>query len=141
MQKNFDIWNDLKKNLDAHEKTIFFKEREIWWCSIGLNIGHEENGKSQFFTRPILVIRKFNSRIFVGVPLTTQLKENRYYHRFQFKDQEQCAMLSQIRVFEANRLRNRIGELSNREFERLRKEICEVIFDYSKISQPLSQLV
>jgi mRNA interferase MazF len=56
MEKNFNEWNFLKQNLDKKEKTIFFKERDIWWCSLGLNIGHEENGKNTYFTRPILVI-------------------------------------------------------------------------------------
>lgn len=141
MHKDFNSWNDLKKNLDATDKIIFFKEREIWWCSLGLNIGHEENGKSQLFTRPVLIIRKFNNRLFIGVPLTTQIKENKYYRRFSFKDQEQCAMLSQIKVFEAKRLRKRMGELSEREFEQIRREICEVVFCYPQINQPPSQLV
>ncbi len=46
MQKDFNNWNSLKQELDKNEKVLFFKEREVWWCSIGLNLGHEENGKN-----------------------------------------------------------------------------------------------
>ena len=45
--KEFDKWNELKKKLHNSEKPkkFYFREREIWWCSLGLNIGFEEDGK------------------------------------------------------------------------------------------------
>lgn len=39
MKKDFDSWNDIKKNLDGKAKDMLFKEREVWWCNLGLNIG------------------------------------------------------------------------------------------------------
>ena len=98
MEKNFNEWSALKSKLDTKNHNINFKERDIWWCSIGLNIGHEENGKSQFFSRPVLVVRKFNKNLFFGIPLTTKIKENKFYHKISFKDGEQCAMLSQLKI-------------------------------------------
>ena len=39
MQKSFDEWNVEKKTLERiNEETIPFHEREIWWCSIGINL-------------------------------------------------------------------------------------------------------
>jgi mRNA interferase MazF len=58
MQKDFDKWNEQKKELDKKQKDMLFKEREIWWCNLGLNIGDEENGKGEKSTRPILIIKK-----------------------------------------------------------------------------------
>ena len=81
MQKNFNQWSELKKDLDLREKLPTFKQREIWWCHLGLNIGDEENGKNEKYHRPVLVLKKFNNRLFLGVPLTTQIKENPYYHK------------------------------------------------------------
>lgn len=43
MKKDFNSWSQLKQKIDSQEKFPYFEEREIWWCSIGLNIGHEEN--------------------------------------------------------------------------------------------------
>jgi mRNA interferase MazF len=105
MQKDFEKWNQLKQKIDSTNRQIIYKDRDVWWCSIGINIGHEENGKNDFFTRPILILRKFNKQIFLGAPLTTKCKENKFYFRINFKDKEQSAMLSQIRVFESKRLK------------------------------------
>ncbi len=127
MQKEFNVWNLLKQNLDQSERTLFFREKEIWWCSIGLNLGHEENGKNQFFTRPVLVIRKFNNHLFLGVPLTTQIKENKYYHQVKLKGETQCVMLSQLRTFGTNRMRSRLGELSGEQFLEVRGRLAEMI--------------
>ena len=80
MEKDFIKWNVLKQKLDRSEKRLIFKERDVWWCSVGVNIGHEENGKDEFFARPVLVIKKFNRHLFYGIPLTTKVKENKYYH-------------------------------------------------------------
>ena len=45
MEKDFDTWNDFKKTLEKREKPVLFKEREIWWTSIGVNIANESCGK------------------------------------------------------------------------------------------------
>lgn len=130
MEKDFDSWNILKQKIDKkdeEENPIIFKERDVWWCSIGLNIGHEENGKNEFYTRPILVVRKFSPRLFLGVPLTTQVKENKYYYQVEFLKKTQCVMLSQIRVFESKRMRKRMGELPSKQLEEVRKKLANMI--------------
>jgi hypothetical protein len=33
------------------------------------------DGKNQFYNRPVLIVRKFNSHIFFGVPLTTKMNK------------------------------------------------------------------
>ena len=42
--KDFQGWHTLKQNLDKRQSTSVptIKEREIWWCSIGVNVGDEE---------------------------------------------------------------------------------------------------
>jgi len=125
--KDYDKWNNLKKRIDASDNNIFFKERDVWWAHLGLNVGHEENGKNDSYTRPILVLRKFNKRIFLGIPLTTQIKDNKYYYKISFKDQKQCVMLSQIRVLEHKRLMRKMGEVSEKEFFNLRNSVARMI--------------
>ena len=53
MDKDFDKWNTEKKTVDAKvvNRELFFYAREIWWCSAGLNIGVEVNGKHENFER------------------------------------------------------------------------------------------
>jgi hypothetical protein len=83
--KDFEGWNKLKQGIDKGASVPTFREREIWWCSIGVNIGHETDGKNRFYNRPVLVVRKFNTRIFWGVPLTTQIKDNPFYFQIDFR--------------------------------------------------------
>ena len=42
-KKDFDKWNEKKKTIDQKEISdqTFFNEREIWWGSLGLNVGFE----------------------------------------------------------------------------------------------------
>ena len=62
------------------------RQREIWWCSISINIGVEEDGKNNLYERPILVVRKFNRRHFMGVPLTTKIKEYPQRHKIYYRN-------------------------------------------------------
>lgn len=58
MEKDFDNWTQIKKGLDTEHKIPFFNEREIWWCSLGVNIGYEIYGKGYVFSRPVLILKK-----------------------------------------------------------------------------------
>jgi mRNA interferase MazF len=114
--KNFKAWNALKTQLNEEAKRPNFKEREIWWCCIGVNVGDEMDGKNERFNRPVLVIRKFNKNLFWGIPLSTKIKDNPFYLLINFKGMPQSALLTQIRIFESKRLTHKIGQLSENEF-------------------------
>ena len=77
--ERFTNW--LKLKFQIHNKTSrpSFKEKEIWWSNFGQNVGDEENGKGEFFMRPVLVIKKFNSHLALVVPTSRQLKDNPFY--------------------------------------------------------------
>jgi mRNA-degrading endonuclease toxin of MazEF toxin-antitoxin module len=119
--KDFDGWNKHKKHISIeNEVPPYWNVREIWWVSLGINVGHEQDGKNKEFSRPVLVIKKFNSRLFWGIPLTTQIKDILHYHYFEFKGKPQCAMLTQMRLLDASRMTEKIGRLGKQEFE----EVC-----------------
>jgi mRNA interferase MazF len=128
MQKDFDSWTIHKKKTNLNKGRTFFKEREIWWCSIGLNVGDEEDGKGKTFSRPVLVLKKFNHSTFLGIPLSTQIKENRFYYKLHFKGIEQCALFSQIRVFDAKRLGVKMGSITSNEFNKIKESLRGLVF-------------
>lgn len=44
--KNYDQWNNLKKQLEERKEMPSFHEGDVWWCSLGVNIGQEIDGKN-----------------------------------------------------------------------------------------------
>jgi mRNA interferase MazF len=89
-----------------------FKEGEIWWCSIGMNIGREVFGKGKDFARPVFVFKKLDRDSFLAIPLTTQQKSGSWYVPIFYNGVESRAILSQIRILDKKRLIKQIGTLS-----------------------------
>ncbi len=58
--KNFDSWNLHKKSIHQNGVNKYYSQQEIWWCSLGTNIGFEEDGSGFVGERPVLIIRGFN---------------------------------------------------------------------------------
>ena len=117
MQKDFDSWNKEKKKLHlVGFEHLRFHEREIWWCSLGINLGDEEDGKNQLFERPILVVKKFNDRLAWAIPMTTKLKSSKYYYVIHYKGKNFSLILSQLRLVSVKRFRRLIRKLPNNEF-------------------------
>jgi hypothetical protein len=123
MEKDFTKWHDLKTKLQRTDKIVYFYEREIWFCSVGMNLGHEEDGKQDQFLRPIIIFKKFDDNTFWGIPLTSQLHGGIRYFRFSFSGRISTAMLSQMRFFDKKRFIRKIGEISSSEFDRLKLQL------------------
>ncbi|HHO56766.1 MAG TPA: type II toxin-antitoxin system PemK/MazF family toxin [Trueperaceae bacterium] len=128
MSKDFDRWNIVKKGIDTTpiDEIQLYKEREVWWCSLGLNIGYEQDGKGQSFLRPVLVLRKFNKHIFLGVPSTGNMrKRGDFYCAVYTRRNSFNFILSQIRLFDAYRLVNRMTILPSNKVEKVKKALVE----------------
>ena len=124
MPKDFDTWNTSKKQIDEVAQRPVFREGEVWWCHLGLNVGVEMDGKNRAYTRPVVIMRKFNRYSFYGIPLTTKYQENSdFYHVFEFNNQKQAANLSQMRLIDARRLQRRMVDLSDEKFEAIKKAL------------------
>ena len=127
MEKNFDAWNEKKKTLNKNKRTLLFKAGEIWWCSLGLNIGEEVYGKGQNFRRPAVILKKLSSNSCVVVPTSTQKREGSWYHYLCVQNKDQWALMNQVRFISANRLYVRESTLSRDEFEALKKSIAGLL--------------
>jgi mRNA interferase MazF len=129
MQKDFDEWTKTKKIVDNTSigYNFFYHEREIWWSSIGLNIGVETDGKNDYFERPILVIKKFNKHMFWGIPLTSHKKEGIFYFEIKHSKGISWAMLAQMRTFSTKRLLRKMTTVPRIEFHYLKTKIIEYL--------------
>lgn len=119
--KQFDFWNRKKKGLDHKIMTdsFYYHEREVWWCSVGVNVGVEIDGKNNDFERPVLVVKKFNTHMFWGIPLTSKFKEHRYMLRIEHEAGTSYANLSQLRLFSSKRMLRKIGMISQDSFHQI----------------------
>lgn len=134
MKKNYQTWISLKKTLNnTDEPRLFFHEREVWYCHLGENIGFEQDGSDDQFLRPVVIIRKFNNDIFWGVPLTRTQKDLPFYFTFVIQsktvanDESSTAVLSQIRLIDAKRLRRMVGYISKGDAILLKKKLMALL--------------
>lgn len=126
MEKNFDAWNGVKK--DLHNDGLYrgFKEREIFYAKVGENIGFEQCGKGDEFVRPVLILRKFNRYVFSGIPLSTTSRRGIHYFAFDFKTSQSVALLSQMRLFDSKRLLNKLGMMDKERFKEMKIQIKDL---------------
>lgn len=127
MQKDFQQWHRKKMEVHNERPRVFFKEREIWFFYCGENVGFEQDGRGSEFLRPVLVVKKFNKEISLVIPLTRTEKQGRYYFQFVFKDgMPSTAILSQIRLVDAKRLKYKIGEMEKDDFAQIKAKIRQL---------------
>lgn len=97
-EKRFLEWIKLKTLLHFKGAYRSIKEGDVWWCSIGENVGIEINGKQQLFLRPVVVLRKLGRFGFMGIPLTSQPHSGSWYIKFEFQNKVEYGALAQSRV-------------------------------------------
>jgi mRNA-degrading endonuclease toxin of MazEF toxin-antitoxin module len=128
--KKYDKWNEVKKDIVIKNKNLTFKVREIYWLSVGQNIGYEIYGKGDEYLRPVLILRKFSKESFLGIPLTSVSKNDMFHFEFTpiNKVKINYAILSQIKLFSAKRIKSKMGKISQDDFKSL-KEKLKVLID------------
>ncbi|MDO8594024.1 MAG: type II toxin-antitoxin system PemK/MazF family toxin [bacterium] len=129
MKKDFDKWNGKKKQIQSELTSPFCHAREVWWCSLGVNVGFEQDGTGEHFDRPVVVIRGFNENIFFGVALTGRKRNGTFYFPVgRIEDREASAILSQVRLIDTKRLVRKITMLDETMFKELKEKLKKVLF-------------
>lgn len=129
MDKDFDSWNSRKKVIDTLKDRPFFKEGDIWWLHLGLNIGYETNGKSTEYTRPVLILKKYNKYSFLAIPLSTSKTINQYRLSIgTIANKEATVNLSQLRNIDSKRLVKKIEYISKNKLSQIKEKAIEVNF-------------
>ena len=118
MLKRFSEWFGLKKKLHERQQTPpLVSEREIWWASVGENVGSEINGKSAPFSRTVIIYKKLSHGFYFVIPTTTQKKEGSWFVRVRYQRTDMTACLHQARAIDHRRLSSRLGQLDGDDFE------------------------
>ena len=128
--KDYDVWNELKKKIQFESEipTYFPQEGEVWMSSLGKNIGHEQNGNGDNFSRPVLVIKKFNNHMFWCVPLSTKQKPFDFYFNFTDPNNEKVSViLAQLKLVSEKRLKRKLYNIDSETFAKMREKIKDFI--------------
>lgn len=126
--KLLEKWFPVKeqKHNTKPKKIQLVSEGDIWWTAVGENVGVEINGKSKYFSRPVLVFKKLSHLGFLGVPMTSQIHEGSWYTKIKFQNKIICAVLAQIRVFSAARLYDRMGQIDESDMAKITEGFKEL---------------
>jgi len=126
--KLYDQWNENKKTICANDTLIKFQQFHIVFMKMGVNIGFEQDGKGSEYLRPVLVYKKFNNRVFLGIPLTSIAKSDKFHFEFEYKKHKKSyAILSQIKLFDIKRAKYYDGKISKKQFEKLQEKLLDLI--------------
>lgn len=128
MDQDFDIWNDLKKEI--HNKNmdhVYFNQGDIWWISLWKNIKSESYWKGENFRRPVLIFKKLSKDTFIWIPLSSQKKIWTWFETYTLQEEENTALIYQIRMFHKNRLWTKIGQIDEMDFEKIKKSLARLL--------------
>lgn len=136
--KDYRKWHELKTDIEnvANPPIHIFKEKEIWWCTVGLNVGFEQDGKNDNFERPVLIFRKFNKNMFWGLPMTSKQREGKFYYSFNFKNGISTVIISQLRTLSSKRLVRHMGNIDNDNFLEIEKKVICLIKETDPLRGP-----
>jgi mRNA interferase MazF len=120
--KDFATWMPKKAQLDAlSHKPPLVSERDIWWASVGENIGSEMNGKSDLFSRPVIIFCKLAHGFYFVVPTSTKPKEGSWYVPFTRGGKSVVACLHQTKAIDYRRLSSKLGQIDTADYELVQK--------------------
>lgn len=127
MKKDFDGWNSKKKIIHKESGSKLYHARELWWCSLGVNVGSEQDGTGDNYDRPVLIIAGLSKQTCLVAPLTSSSE----IHKMRIpigvvQEANASVVISQIRVIDTKRLVYKIGFLNKEIFENITKTIKDL---------------
>jgi mRNA-degrading endonuclease toxin of MazEF toxin-antitoxin module len=125
-ENQYNRWNDQKKSIQQRDlvaKKIYFNQGDIWWCSIGKNIGTESCGKGDRFRRPVLILKKLSHEACIVLPLGTQEKKGTWFEEVIFENGKRWVSLYQIRMVHIKRFERKIGEITKEDMCRVKEKL------------------
>jgi mRNA-degrading endonuclease toxin of MazEF toxin-antitoxin module len=123
----FIDWLKLKIKLDSGEhRPPIVHEGDIWWVSFGKNVGSEINGKSEWFSRHGVIIKKLSVGFYLVAPTTSKIHHGNWYIRIRNTKKDSYVCLHQVRTIDYRRLSNKAGQVESSEFITIKERFYEL---------------
>lgn len=127
--KNFDKWNTEKQLIDKNSREVFGYPREVWWCSLGINVGAEIDGKNENFERPVIIMKVYNKETMFVLPTTGRERNDKFHMPIEVNVVDQktgeiykktvYAKLTQARVISNKRLIRKVDVINEEDFKKI----------------------
>lgn len=115
-------WMLVKERLNnLNHAPPLVSEGDMWWASIGLNVGAEIHGKSRLFSRPVVIYKKLSHSFYLVIPTTTVTHTGSWYVPFNHQGRIEIACIHQARTIDYRRLSNKLGTVSNADFDSIKE--------------------
>jgi mRNA-degrading endonuclease toxin of MazEF toxin-antitoxin module len=130
VRKDYKKWMQIKALVNNRANfPRGYKEREIWICNVGDNVGMEEDGKNGDYSRPVLILKIYNREFCHIIPLSTTNRRGKFYYQFDGgTGKTSVALLSQSRAISSARLHDKIGSASVKDFSEIRRRLIDLLF-------------
>ena len=109
--KDFDAWNEIKKLIEAMAYGPYCRKGEIRWCCFGLNIGSEQDGKNEWFERPVLIIKIINKDTVIGIPLSSIIDPDKDGIEIHYDGTACFALFQHVKTVSTKRFTRKITRL------------------------------
>ncbi|MFH1253217.1 MAG: type II toxin-antitoxin system PemK/MazF family toxin [Candidatus Uhrbacteria bacterium] len=123
--ERFVGWTKLKIKIHFSQRRIFPKEREIWWVSLGQNIGVEINGKNENFERPVLVVKKYSLDSVLVLPISSRSRDNQYCFDFINNNKNGSINFSQVKSISTKRFIRRLDKMDSVVYQKIKEKLKE----------------
>jgi len=127
MEKDFNKWNTLKKEIEKTGTSLIIKEKEIWWTNVGLNIWTESCWKWKGFRRPILVLKKLSHENYIAIPLSTKIKTWTWFENYSIDWIQYTALLYQIKMINIKRFYVKESKMNTEKFITIKKRLKQLL--------------
>ena len=92
--------------------------------ALGKNIGFEQNGSGDNFSRPVLIVKKFNNHMFWSIPLSTKQKKFDFYYNFTDSNGSQVSViLAQLKLVSVKRIKRKMYDLSDKQLQDIKGKL------------------
>jgi mRNA interferase MazF len=121
--KDFDSWNDKKKEIEKEIRSISIRSGEIRWFSCGVNIGSEIDGKGESFTRPCLIVHVIGKMSALVIPMSSKKKEWAGRREIMHGESVDYLCIDQMKIVSQKRIFRRVGRISETKLSVIKKVV------------------
>ncbi len=134
-RKNFDEWNGRKKYIDQNilPDDFFFLEGEVWWASLGVNVGQEMDGKNASYERPVLILKKFSDELLWAIPLSSTKKTREYFYPIIYQGKPRTLLILHMKTISSKRLLRLVFRMEEKEFALIKMRVNDIISSINEI--------